>query len=80
MLVAHTKANDIYSTNNYNYSLEAIENWEKGNSPLYPGYIIDIKVVNTNNCPEGFSPLINYTWPGTVQGCYCDIDIEDYNV
>lgn len=29
------------------------------------GYIIDIKVVNTDNCPEGYQPLIDYTWSGT---------------
>ena len=37
-------------------------------------------MVNTNNCPEGFDPVINYTWPGNVEGCFCDVGINNYNV
>lgn len=44
----------------------------------YSGYIIDIKVEKTNNCPEGYLPLVNYEWPGSVDGCYCSSNNNGY--
>ena len=44
------------------------------------GYIIDIKSVNTNNCPEGYTHLLEYTWAGTMAGCYCNIGMGGFNV
>lgn len=37
----------IYDTNSYKYAKEAIVLWQKG-------YVIDIREVDTDNCPQGF--------------------------
>jgi len=42
------------------------------------GYLIDIQVENTNNCPEGYTPLLNYKWSGTNDGCYCHSNSNGY--
>lgn len=52
---------------------------EDGYISKYLGYIIDIKAENTNNCPEGYDPMINYVWPGTIDGCYCSSSANNYN-
>lgn len=30
-----------------------------------------VTVSNTADCPTGFTPLFNYKWPGTIDGCNC---------
>lgn len=47
---------------------------------LQLGNIIDIKVVNTDNCPEGYQALIDYYWPGIMDGCYCSAVIDNHSV
>lgn len=42
------------------------------------GYIVDIKEVNTDNCPQGYQELINYYWPGTYEGCYCQAMVGNH--
>lgn len=42
------------------------------------GYIVDIRQVKSDNCPQGFEQLIKYEWPGTIEGCYCHASINSY--
>lgn len=51
---------------------------EQRYSHTHAGYIIDIKAEKTNNCPEGYYPLVNYTWPGSLDGCYCNSNQNGY--
>jgi hypothetical protein len=41
--------------------------------------VIDIKAEKTNNCPEGYEPLLTYQWPGTVDGCFCTSNTNGFN-
>lgn len=42
------------------------------------GYVIDIREVDTDNCPQGFQELIQYPWPGTYDGCYCQAIVNNH--
>lgn len=42
------------------------------------GYVVDIKEVNTDNCPQGYKELISYYWPGTYDGCYCQTMVANH--
>lgn len=55
------------------HSIETVNLWKKG-------YVIDIKSVNTNNCPEGYQPLLDYTWTGTAEGCFCTTGLSGFTV
>ena len=37
-------------------------------------------MVNTDNCPEGYSALIGYKWPGTNVGCYCQATVDSHTL
>lgn len=45
---------------------------------LVLGYIIDIREVDTDNCPQGYEELIQYPWPGTYEGCYCRAVVNNH--
>lgn len=65
------EATSYYSTDQYKYGMQAINIWGKG-------YIIDIKQVSSDNCPYGYTELINYYWPGTYDGCYCQTFVNNH--
>jgi hypothetical protein len=70
-IVGYEITQEVIGTNHYEHSKETVWLWKQGRQSVDLGYIIDIKVEKTNNCPEGYHPLLTYQWPGSVDGCYC---------
>lgn len=58
---------EVYSTtDNIYYANQVVYEWSAG-------YITDIKIVYEDDCPDGYENSLNYYWPGTGFGCYCDL-------
>ena len=34
---------------------------------------------STYNCPEGYEPYTSASWPGTKEGCFCEVSLTDYD-
>lgn len=44
--------------------MQLLDNWEQP-------FIEDIKITLQDECPVGYSYMVNYKWPGTEPGCDC---------
>ena len=42
----------------------------------YLGFITDVKVVPETTCPTGYEYAVNFDWPGTGFGCYCQPNVN----
>lgn len=38
------------------------------------GFINDIIVTDSTDCPSSYDHAFNFNWPGTGYGCYCEAD------
>lgn len=79
VILGFSDVKNVLASNEYQHAEETVWLWEQGKYRLILGYIIDIRVEKTNNCPEGYSPLISYEWPGTTIGCSCQSSSNGYS-
>lgn len=75
--MSYQEGQNILASNSYLHAQETVDLWGQGRKKCHiVGYIIDVKVVNTNNCPEGYSAVVNSTWNGTNTGCHCQTNVN----
>lgn len=67
---------DFSESDEFYFSNQITYEWKQGTSINYIGFIIDVKVVSGSSCPSGYEHAVDYFWPGTGFGCFCQPSVN----